>query len=156
MENKKPEIPQRDNNFQWKSITKTMLFWILIFIGTLWIVHVFNDKRVKEIEIEDYTTYRSYLERGIVKEAEIIEREFRATKLTEDQTISQDGQEITFSRFHTTLPHEADRKMVAEWDSLGVKCHFKQKTTEWWGYLVSFFPWILIILLYLFFLRRLQ
>ena len=156
MENKKPEIPKRDNNFQWKSITKTMLFWILIFIGTLWVVNVFNNKRVKEIEITDYTTYRSYLTKGVVKEAEILDREFRAITLTEDQTIVENGHQITFSRFRTTLPYEIDRKMVAEWDSLGIKCNYKQKTTEWWGYLISFFPWLLIILLYLFFLRRMQ
>jgi len=46
--------------------------------------------------------------------------------------------------------------MVTEWDELGLRYEFRKKTTEWWGYLISMLPWILIIFLYIFFLRRMQ
>ena len=42
-----------------------------------------------------------------------------------------------------------DRDMVTEWDEIGLMYEFKDRGTEWWGYLLSMLPWILIIFLFL-------
>ena len=143
----------REQNFQWKKATKTLLFWILLFLGAVYIVHIFNLRKPKEVEIS-YSEYRRLLEDNSIVSANIQEQEFHG-ELNRTGQILRDGQQLDFTHFKTTLPF-VDREMVTEWDSLGLRYEFKKKATQWWGYLISMLPWLLIIFLYLFFLRRLQ
>ena len=143
----------KDGNFQWKRATKTLLFWILLFLGAVYIVHVFNLRKPKEIELS-YSEYRQFLENGSIEKANIEEQEFHGI-LKYEETIIREGRMQPFQRFKTTLPF-VDREMVTEWDNMGLRYEFKKKATEWWGYLISMLPWLLLIFLYLFFLRRLQ
>lgn len=152
MDKKIPQ-KQKEGNFKWKRATKTLVFWILLFLGTVYIVQIFNLRKSKEIEVT-YSEYRQFLESGSVEKANIQEQEFHGL-LKYDETIIRDGKTLTFKRFKTTLPF-VDRDMVTEWDGMGLRYEFRKKSVEWWGYILSMSPWLLLIFLYLFFLRRLQ
>ena len=152
MEQKKPR-PQKDDNFQWKRATRTLVFWILLLLGTVYLVQVFNVRRHKEVEVT-YSEYRQFLENGSIEKASIQEQEFHGV-LKYEETVARDTKMLTFNRFKTTLPF-VDREMIDEWNELGLQYEFERKSSEWWGYLLSMLPWLLIIFLYLFFLRRLQ
>ena len=152
MNNKQTE-PQKDGGFQWKKATKTLLFWILLFMGTIYIVHVFNLRKPKEVEVT-FTEYRQFLDNGAILSAQIEEMEFHGL-LKYEETVMRNGNPVQFKQFKTTLPF-IDRDMVNEWEKTGLQYEFRKKSTEWWGYLLSMLPWIILILLYLLFLRRLQ
>jgi cell division protease FtsH len=143
----------RDQNFQWKRATKTLLFWILLFLGAVYIVHIFNLRKPKEVQIT-YNEYKQFLTNGSIERANIEDEEFHGI-LKYEETIIRSGRPLKFDRFKTTLPF-VDRDMVSEWDEAGLRYEFKKRSTQWWGYLISMLPWLLIIFLYLFFLRRLQ
>jgi len=145
--------PKKDPKYKWKKATKTLVFWILLFLGAVYIVQIFNLRKPKEAEIT-YSEYRRFLEDGLIQEATIQLNDFHG-RLRTEESIPRDENIQTFDRFKTTLPF-IDREMVTEWDNIGLRYRFVKKSTEWWGYLLSMLPWLLLIFLYMFFLRRLQ
>ncbi|NQU06584.1 MAG: ATP-dependent zinc metalloprotease FtsH, partial [Calditrichaeota bacterium] len=83
------------------------------------------------------------LETEQIASAEIIEKEFHG--------ILKDG-----STFITILPF-IDSEMLTQWDNLHIDYQFHEKTTSWVGYLISsILPWVLIIAIWLYFMRRMQ
>ncbi len=152
MDNKKQQAP-KENNFQWKRATRTLIFWVLLFLGTIYVIQIFNLHKTKEMEIT-YTEYQQFLENGSIEKANIQENIFHGV-LKFEETVVRDGKMVKFRRFKTIMPF-VDRDMVNEWDRIGLRYEFQKKGTEWWGYLLSMLPWVILILLYLFFLRRLQ
>lgn len=148
----KPELP-KDNNFQWKRATKTMIFWVLLFLGTIYLVQVLGLNKSNEIEVT-FNEYRKFLQDSAIEQAIIEERDFHGV-LKYSETIVRKGKEIQFDRFKTTLPF-IDREMVSEWANNGLKYEFRKRGTEWWGYILSMVPWLLLIGIYIIFLRRMQ
>jgi len=145
--------PTKDPKYKWRKATKTLIFWVLLFLGAIYIVQIFNLRKPKEVEIS-YTEYRQFLENDSILEATIQVNDFHGI-LTIEETLPREGGTVQFNRFKTTLPF-IDREMVTEWDNMGLRYKFVKRSTEWWGYLLSMLPWLLIIFLYLFFMRRLQ
>jgi len=144
---------EKDNNFKWKKATKTLVFWILFFLGAVYLVQVFNLGKSKEISVT-YSEYRQFLEKQSIEKANIENQEFHGI-LKYKETVIRNGKVVKFKRFKTTLPF-VDREMVTEWDKIGLRYEFKKKSGQWWGYLLSMLPWLLFIFLSLYFLRRLQ
>jgi cell division protease FtsH len=153
MENKKPDLPQ-NSGFQWKNASRNILFWVLIFLGTVYIVNVFNLRREKDIEIDYNEEFLRFLKNESIAEATIIEDEFHGI-LKYEETIVRDGETIQVKRFKVMLPPNYDN-LTDEWNKLGIQYKFKKKSTAWWGVFSWLVPWLFIILLYFFFLRRLQ
>ena len=147
----RPEIPK--DSFQWKRATKTMVFWVLLFLGTIYLVHVLGLNKSNEIEVT-FNEYRQFIEDNAIQQAVIEDRDFHGI-LKYTESVTRKGKEIQFDRFKTTLPF-IDRDMVAEWGKNGLNYEFRRKGTEWWGYLLSMVPWLLLIVIYLIFLRRMQ
>ena len=150
MQNKKRDT-QKDNQFRWKRATKTLIFWILLFLCAVWVIKTFSPGRVKEIEI-NYSEYLDLLEKDLIVEA-FIEDEVFHGKLKDNAYSDENGANI--EKIKTTLPF-IDREMLTKWKEIELQVEFKNKGTPWWGYLVSFLPWILLIFLYLFFMKRIQ
>ena len=147
----RPEIPK--DSFQWKRATKTMVFWVLLFLGTIYLVHVLGLNKSNEVEVT-YNEYRKFIEDNAIQQAVIEDRDFHGI-LKYSESVTRKGKEIQFDRFKTTLPF-VDRDMVKEWGAKGLNYEFRRKGTEWWGYLLSMVPWLLLIFIYLIFLRRMQ
>src|SRR4030042_4597818 len=145
--------PEKDKNFRWRRALKTLFIWVILFFGALYVVQVFNLKKTREVEIA-FTEYRKFLDEDLIKEAVIEENDLHGV-LKYEKTIPRDGRELAVSHFRTTLPF-IDRDMVAEWEAKGVPFEFRKKSVEWVGYLFGMFPWILLIVLYVVFLRRFQ
>ncbi len=144
---------EKDNNFKWKRATKTLIFWILFFLGAVYLVQVFNLGKSKEVSVT-YSEYRQFLEKESIEKANIENQEFHGV-LKYNEAVIRNGKVIKFKRFKTTLPF-VDREMVTEWNKMGLRYEFKKKSGEWWGYLLSMLPWLLFIFISLYFLRRLQ
>ncbi len=149
---KKKQTP-KEGNFQWKRATRTLIFWVLLFLGTIYVIQIFNLRKTKEAEIS-YTEYQQFLENGSIEKANIQENIFHGV-LKFEETVVRNGKMVKFQKFKTVMPF-IDRDMVNEWDRIGLRYEFQKRGTEWWGYLLSMLPWVILILLYLFFLKRMQ
>jgi len=153
MNKKKLDNQPRNDNFQWKKMTRTALFWILLFLGMVYLLRIMDMRKTKEMEI-GYTNYRRLLENNAIASANIQEQEFHGVLKYEDTTV-KNGKPVKYNRFKTELPF-IDREMVGEWNKLGLQYDFRKKSAMWWGSLLYMLPWVVIFSVYLFFLRRMQ
>jgi cell division protease FtsH len=143
----------KNNEFQWKRAGKTSLIWVMILMVAISLSGLLttNDQSV---EIQ-YFQYREFLETRQIVSADIIESVFYG-EFSTPQSIPK-GMTIldNVSKFHVILPF-IDREVMAEWDAYDVNYSFKGKSIDWTGYFLNLLPWILIIGIWIFFIRRMQ
>ncbi len=142
-----------ENSFNWKNAPKTPFIWIFIIVAVILLANMFASNTIGEREIT-FTRFNEFLESGLVREGEIIGNEFHGV-LKESQKIVINGKEYEFTRFVLYLPF-VDSSMIEKWDEHGVNYTFKEKTANWTEILIGIIPWILIIGLWIFWMRRLQ
>ena len=143
----------KNNEFQWKRAGKTSLIWVMILMVAISLSGLLttNDQSV---EIQ-YFQYREFLETRQIASADIIESVFYG-EFSTPQSIPK-GMTIleNVSKFHVILPF-IDRDVMTEWDKYDVNYSFKGKSIDWTGYFLNLLPWILIIGIWIFFIRRMQ
>jgi cell division protease FtsH len=150
--NKKPGS-KKEEPFQWKKLRRTFVFWILLFIGAVWIVHLLNIGRTKEVK-RNFDQYIILLQEGKIEKA-TIEADIFHGYLKFQENIEEDGKTVEFTRFWTELPF-IDRPMLEAWDAAGIRYEFKKKGSEWLTLFIGALPWFAVIFIYFFFIRRMQ
>jgi len=142
--------PNPNDRFEWKKAARTVSFWILIFLASIVIAQAFNFGEKREVKIP-YTQYRQLLEKGQIKSGYITEKEFHGVYIANPADESSEK-----THFETVLPF-VENWMLKEWDEKGVDYEFREKATNLLGYFfTAIFPWLILIGLWLFFMRRLQ
>ncbi|RJP81329.1 MAG: ATP-dependent metallopeptidase FtsH/Yme1/Tma family protein [Candidatus Zixiibacteriota bacterium] len=147
--------PNPDDKFEWKRATKTVSFWILIFVASIVIAQAFNFGETKEIPVP-FTQFKEMLAEGRIDTtytSYVSDAEFHGQGTVE----TREGK-MEKVRFFTILPpNEPDKETRAYWDELGLRYEFREKATNILGYFfTAIFPWIILIGLWIFFMRRLQ
>ena len=143
----------KNNEFQWKRAGKTSLIWVMILMVAISLSGLLTSND-QSVEIQ-YFQYREFLETRQIVSADIIESIFYG-EFSTPQSIPK-GMTIleNVSKFHVILPF-IDREVMAEWDAYDVNYSFKGKSIDWTGYFLNLLPWILIIGIWIFFIRRMQ
>ena len=139
--------------FDWKKTPKTPFIWIFIIIAVIFLANMFASNTIGEREIT-FTQFNEYLESGLVREGEIIGNQFHGV-LREPRKIIVSGKEYEFTQFVLTLPF-VDSGMLEKWDENKLQYTFKEKTANWTDILIGIIPWVLIIGIWIFWMRRLQ
>jgi cell division protease FtsH len=65
------------------------------------------------------------------------------------------GRDLTSQKFVINMPF-IDRQSLDDWNAKGIEVNFKQDNSEWTAYLLNFLPWLLIIGVWIFIIRRMQ
>ena len=153
------QAPQRkkgdnkNNEFQWKRAGKTSLIWVMILMVAILLSGLLTSNE-QSVEIQ-YFQYREFLETRQISSADIIEDVFYGEfsiplSIQTDVTVLEN-----VSKFHVILPF-IDKDVMSEWDTYGVNYSFKAKTIDWTSYFLNMLPWILLIGIWIFFIRRMQ
>ena len=153
------QAPQRkkgdnkNNEFQWKRAGKTSLIWVMILMVAIFLSGLLTSNE-QSVEIQ-YFQYREFLETRQISSADIIEDVFYGEfstplSIQTDVTVLEN-----VSKFHVILPF-IDKDVMSEWDTYGVNYSFKAKTIDWTSYFLNMLPWILLIGIWIFFIRRMQ
>ncbi|MBO8131180.1 MAG: ATP-dependent metallopeptidase FtsH/Yme1/Tma family protein [Candidatus Marinimicrobia bacterium] len=142
-----------DNDFKWKKASKTSLIWIIIFISSIFLIQILSSGGYEEYPIT-YSQFKELLKEGIVEEATIMVDELHG-KLKSEKEMVIGNKPVKVERFVVTLPF-IDSDMLKEWDEAGLKYNFKKKPVRWTGYLLNILPWLLLIGIWIYFLRRVQ
>ena len=153
------QAPQRkkgdnkNNEFQWKRAGKTSLIWVMILMVAILLSGLLTSNE-QSVEIQ-YFQYREFLETRQISSADIIEDVFYGEfsiplSIQTEVTVLEN-----VSKFHVILPF-IDKDVMSEWDTYGVNYSFKAKTIDWTSYLLNMLPWILLIGIWIFFIRRMQ
>lgn len=141
-QNPKDRKPGPDDRFDWKRAAKTFGFWAILIIAVI-VISAFYGNSDSELPTKIYTEYRNDLSRGNIASAIVIDREFHATLKDSSQ-------------YKTIIP-PITPELVDEWEQAGVKVEFRERSTNWMGYvLTSILPWIVLIFFWFFLMRRMQ
>ena len=138
---RKPEPKRR--------IWQTAIIWSIIIIGG-WIVwlQVFN-KGAKTAEIP-YSVFLRELKQNNVSEVTITEKQVKG-KFYSEISFEDKG---TFSEFNTRIPFE-DPELADELVKYNVTVVAKEKS-GWGNIVISVLPWLLLIGVWIFFIRQMQ
>jgi len=159
----KPNMPEKDpdsdqqkgnQGFQWKQAGKTSLIWVIILISAIFVSGLFTGKGGDELELE-YYEYEYFLNSELIATAEIIQTDFHG-KLKRLSTVERGSQRLQVDAFWVILPRDADEAMEKEWKARGVQYTFGKPSVDWGGYLLSMAPWLLLIVFWIFIMRRMQ
>ncbi len=147
--------PNKDENFQWKKATRTLTFWLIIIIISIWFSQKFTYDGKSEIQIS-YSRFIEHLENREVEEAIVEDKVFHG-KLRSDASEMVKGKLVHYRRFKTTLAEAPDEEVASKWSKeFGVHLEFKEISNEWWNYIFNLLPWILFGVFWIFILRRMQ
>tara|TARA_B100000470_G_scaffold222009_1_gene214528 strand:+ start:3676 stop:5700 length:2025 start_codon:yes stop_codon:yes gene_type:complete len=144
----------KNNEFQWKRAGKTSFIWVFILITAIFLSGLFTSADQKAIEIQ-YYQYRALLEDKLISKATIIEDVFTGDLETPQTIISDIGPIENVTKFKVIIPF-IDREIMSEWNNYGIEYSFKQQSIDWTGYFLNMLPWLLIIAVWIFILRRMQ
>jgi len=146
---------QKDNQgFQWKHAGKTSVIWIVILVSAIFLSSLFTGKGKKEFEIE-YFQYREFLTSNQIAGGTVIDNEFHGDLKERVDLVVNDQFKGQIGGFVVTLPY-VNESVLAEWDKYGLQYSFKDKKVDLLGYLLSMGPWVLLVLFWLFLMRRMQ
>jgi len=141
---KTPEGPQ------WGKASRSLIFWIGVFIIAMLISQQFTGDRERQTSI-NYNDFVKMLESGQVREIKI------EGKVVTGETTSTNDSSAKSNTFKVVLGAEPDMETIERWrKDYGIIMNFKQSSPSFVGILVQIVPWLLFIGLWIYFLRRMQ
>jgi cell division protease FtsH len=154
---KRPPDGSNKNNredFQWKKGSRSIIFWVILFLSIGFFTLMFNDRGNEANEI-DYQTYLTYLMDNDIAKGEVtISADVNEFKGYLKDPLS-DGSAPKYEWFITVLPY-VNEQMVNQWQERGIEITFTPPSAKWLEVFGSFLPWILILAIWIFFFRRIQ
>ncbi|MDA2935882.1 ATP-dependent zinc metalloprotease FtsH [Patescibacteria group bacterium AH-259-L05] len=134
---------------------KTILVWLVIIISAIFLSSLFTGKGKKEVLIS-HGQYEEFLRAELIYKAVVIEKQFHGTLREKGDAEAQDGRIVeNVEHFVVILPF-VDESVLAEWKKHGVKFTFGKRTPGFGAYFWNMIPWLLIIVFWLFLMRRMQ
>ncbi|MDP2498333.1 MAG: ATP-dependent zinc metalloprotease FtsH [Candidatus Palauibacterales bacterium] len=152
MEPKRDVPPPGDQDRgRWSGLLRTLAFWALIVFLPLTVFQVMEGGRTSSTELS-YTRFRQQVNEGNV--ATVTIRDAREVSGELRRPVTMDGTES--ARFSTRLPADADPELLDRLVSDGVEVRAEESGGTWVNILITALPWILIIGLWVFFIRQMQ
>ncbi|MDZ7372796.1 MAG: ATP-dependent zinc metalloprotease FtsH [candidate division KSB1 bacterium] len=144
-----------EDGFQWLRASRTLLFWIAIILGSVWVSQRLSMSQAREVTIP-YSEFVRHLEAGEVVSAQVRGREFHGA-LKQPATITSRGRLETYQLFKVVLPQEPSHEQVLRWiHDFGLQVEFKGEARYFWGYIGYLLPVALIFAMWVILLRRMQ
>ncbi len=143
-----------DGDFQWRSGGRTVIVWVMFIISLLIFYQIMGNIQSGQEPLLDYDEYRILLEGETIASAEITDREFRGITRA-PELIQREAETLTVERFKVILP-PFYKEMEEEWRRYNVQYSFIQKTIEWSAVLVTTLPWVVLIVVWIYLMRRMQ
>lgn len=144
--------PNKDE-FRWKKASRTSLMWIIIIVSSIMLMQILGRGGQEEVVIT-YYQYQDLLSKSLINSAVIIENEFHGT-LSKKVPLTIGGRSVEVEKFIVNFRF-VDSEMLKSWDAAGIKYDFKERNTKWTNFLINVLPFAFIVLITLFFLRRMQ
>lgn len=137
---------------------RNLMLWFVVASG-IFIVYIYMQGNQRHEWPISYTEYQRLLRNDLIKEAvisksQLNDYEFRGV-LKEPVTLKIDGIDRTITRFTTKLG-VLDTETEKIWEEKGITWSYEKSSDEFWSIVLTYLPWILLIGLYIFFLRRMS
>ncbi len=125
--------------------------WLLVFLAAWAAWNFFAGRRGGRAMI-DYSDFVAQLEAGNVEAVMLVERDLSGSLKQEAELVTPRGT-TTYKEFRTYTPD--DPQLVAQLREAKVKIVAKAPS-QWTTILLSILPWVLIVVVWLFFMRRMS
>ena len=138
---------------------RSVLVWLTIIFGIVVVFMIARDGGNQPAPVT-LNTYQKLLRDGEIASAVIYksglnDHRFQGKLKRTMEVEIDDGRRMQAGSISTQLLR-VDAETEAEWTRLGIIYSVQPEGNEWWGPLVSFLPWILLIGLWFFLFRRMQ
>ncbi|MCH8327497.1 MAG: ATP-dependent zinc metalloprotease FtsH [Candidatus Marinimicrobia bacterium] len=132
---------------------KTSLGWMAIVLVAFVLASVFSaGSRAKQTS---FTELEQYIENDEVESAVITGYNFKGRFRLALEETSPSGQTRVYTEFVTVLPY-VDSDLVAQWQEADLRFEFREESPGWFDYLWSAWPILLLVVFWLFIMRRMQ
>jgi cell division protease FtsH len=142
--------PKGPNQSRWGRHSKVASLWLFVFLIPFILLQMMDSGEVGQ-ELT-YSQLMAELDRGNIASVVFIEGQ----SLEGEFTSPVVGEQGTMTRFTHDLPVWHDKDLVDQFLAAGVMVDGKVADRDWWGLIVGFLPWLLIIAFWIFIIRQMQ
>jgi cell division protease FtsH len=160
MEDPKKENKNKGNDdFNWNRVFKIVLGWSAILVGFFLIMIYTKSSDTEGIEVP-FDQYQKFLvekkiDFAVVKKSDN-NYEFHG-KLKAPETVNINGKTVNVDKFTLYLPYtNIDDNIIKSWNENIRSYNVEKQEVGWMGPLLGALPWILIIAVWIIFMRRMQ
>ena len=125
--------------------------WLLVFLAAWAAWNFFAGKRGSRATI-DYSDFTTQLQAGNVESVTLVERDLSGSLKQEAEVVTPRGT-VKYREFKTYMPD--DPQLVAQLREANVKI-VARAPSQWTTILLSLLPWVLILVVWLLFMRRMS
>ncbi len=141
----------RGNGGRWVNNTRSLSFWILFVLVSLLLVQVFSPREEEAAELS-YTEFLQQIDNQNVAEVTVIEG-----KRIEGQLRAPVARaERQVRTFETLLPVRDSERLLDRLQASDIIIRAEEPGQNWLAILLSALPWVLLIAIWLIFLRQMQ
>jgi cell division protease FtsH len=153
------EGPNPNGEFDWSKIIRSVFSWGAVIVLAVIVLQFLRTGSSSATEIT-YDVYENLLHEDKILEAKVIKTDasdfsFEGT-LKQDETVNINDRIVHIRNFTVFIPETLLKDQEAIWKSKAIKYSFSKESNEWLNILLSFIPWILIIAVWVFIMRRMQ
>ncbi len=156
--NKKKQKDNKDDDKDMQGLKgtgKTTLLWLGLLAIAFFAYSMFEDMNRDYVEIT-YSEFNVELDNSNIVEVTFEDRNITGVLKDAKQFESSQGG-ATFSKFVTRIPFpDFNYTIVSKIESAGIKITVKDQSPNMFTYLAAAAPWIILILIWLFFIRQMQ
>ncbi|HET7152795.1 MAG TPA: ATP-dependent zinc metalloprotease FtsH [Candidatus Kapabacteria bacterium] len=151
---------QRDEDAAISRTFRTFVMWISLVAGVLLIVLLLKQNEATEATVS-YTAYLQYLDNGEIESARVTKSDnnsydFHGTLRSMETLRRSDGSDEKFTHFVTKLEF-LDATTEKTWHDKSISFTYDDSGNTWIGtYLIQMLPWIGLIFIAVFIMRRMQ
>ena len=150
---------KKNEDFNWNRVLKIVLGWSAILIG-FFLIMIYtkgSDGKYSEISFDQYQRFlqEKKISSAVIKKSED-DYEFFGT-LRAPETINIKGRSVTVEKFNLFLPYtNIDDNIIKSWNENEVSFSVEKDDGGWLAPILGALPWILIIVFWIFIMRRMQ
>jgi cell division protease FtsH len=136
---------------QRKRVIGPLAVWLLVFLAAWAAWNFFAGRKTSRVSI-GYTDFVRELADSNVVEVTVVERNLSGTLKQESEVVTPKGT-VRYKEFQTYAPE--DPQLVSRMLDAGVRVNARAPS-QWTTILISILPWVLIVVVWLLFMRRMS
>ncbi len=141
-------------SMSWRGPGKSMIFWVTLALIALMFYSIYSGMSADTAEIT-YSEFVEEIEAENVSEVSFKQTEVEGT-LTQPKTFSSIESTMSFSKFKTRIPFpDVNYQLIERLEKSGAKI-VAEVESNYVSYFLSILPWVVLVFIWLFFLRQMQ
>ncbi len=148
-----------EDNFDWTKIMKVVFTWGIVIIAAVIAMQLFRGEQATYTEIP-YYEYEKLLEDSLISSAVVNMTDSKVHtlqgELREKRNVTIEGKKVETDKIAVNISEPDMENEKKKWDAMGIDLTYNQQSNNFMTLLISMIPWILIIGLWFFFMRKMQ